>query len=108
VTVWPVPCDRAWQGLGCAVAVAKPEEGRRRLSEEMVASVYGLTAAEAAVAVALARGEDVREIARRRGVSTETVRGQLKAVLAKTGCSRQADLVRMLLAGPAGWPDPRV
>jgi DNA-binding CsgD family transcriptional regulator len=41
------------------------------------------------------------EIAARHGVSLATVRKQLSAVLAKTGCARQADLLRLVLTLPS-------
>ena len=41
--------------------------------------------------------------AERRGVSRNTARGQLKRIFAKTGTNRQAELVRMVLQGPAGY-----
>jgi DNA-binding CsgD family transcriptional regulator len=61
---------------------------------------FGLTAAEARLAGALARGLRPDEIAARHGVSLATVRKQLSAVLAKTGCARQADLLRLVLTLP--------
>lgn len=57
---------------------------------------YGLTAAEAELALALAAGDSLRAVAARRGVSINTVRNQLSAVFDKTGCRRQQDLVRLL------------
>jgi DNA-binding CsgD family transcriptional regulator len=47
----------------------------------------GLSAAEADVADAAASGLEIWQIARRRGVSRETVRSQLKAVYSKLGVS---------------------
>lgn len=49
----------------------------------------------------LATGEDLRRIADQLSVSINTVRAQTKSILAKTGTSRQADLVRLLLTSPA-------
>ena len=62
---------------------------------------YGLTAAEAALALALAAGGSLAEHAERRAVSIHTVRNQLRAVFQKTGTSRQGELVA-LLAGVSG------
>lgn len=65
---------------------------------------YGLTAAEARVALLMGEGAKIPEIASRSGSSVHTVRAQLGAIFAKTGSHRQADLVRLLLqqgmAGP--------
>lgn len=64
----------------------------------MIAEVFELTPAEARVAVLLAQGVAADEIARRRQVSTHTVRTQIKVVLAKTEASSLSDLVRRLLS----------
>ena len=62
---------------------------------------YGLTPAEIRVAESLAAGLSVRAIAERHGVTYETARTQLKAVLSKTGTSRQSELVSLLMREPA-------
>lgn len=61
---------------------------------------HRLTQAEAALAVALAEGRALRDIARTRGVSVNTLRVQLQAVFDKTGCHRQGELVRLVLGLP--------
>lgn len=58
--------------------------------------VYGLTGAEADVAVALAAGATLKEIAEKRGSQLQTVRVQLKATLAKTGVRRQPELAALV------------
>lgn len=63
--------------------------------------LFGLTAAEARFAVALAEGAAVEEIASRLGISMNTARTHLKAILAKTGTNRQAQLVAVLLRSVA-------
>ena len=57
-----------------------------------------LTAAEARVVCALAEGETPAEHARRQGLSIHTVRKQIANALAKTGCKRQVELVRLAIA----------
>jgi DNA-binding CsgD family transcriptional regulator len=69
-------------------------------AERHLIGAFGLTQAEARVAVALARGLRPDEIATRHGVTLVTVRKQLSAVLAKTECPRQVDLLRLLLTLP--------
>jgi DNA-binding CsgD family transcriptional regulator len=54
--------------------------------------LFGLTAAEAAVATGIAEGRTPREIAAARGVADSTVRMQLKAIMRKLGCRRQAEV----------------
>jgi DNA-binding CsgD family transcriptional regulator len=65
--------------------------------EPLLCQAFQFTAAEAMIGVALCRGHDVDEIAQMRGVSTATVRAQMKAMFAKTGTRRQAELVALLL-----------
>jgi DNA-binding CsgD family transcriptional regulator len=54
---------------------------------------FGLTAAEARLAVALAQGETVEDYAGRTGRSMATVRSQLRSVFSKTGTHRQSELL---------------
>jgi DNA-binding CsgD family transcriptional regulator len=61
-------------------------------------SLYGLTAAQTEVANGILTGYTLTEIAAIRHVSVGTVRQQMKNILAKTGTSRQSDLVRLLMA----------
>lgn len=66
----------------------------------LLSQLFDLTAAEARVAKRVAEGETVMEIAARIGITVGTVRSQLKAVMAKTGVMRQADLVGLLSSQP--------
>jgi DNA-binding CsgD family transcriptional regulator len=59
-------------------------------------TLFGLTAAEADLAVRLARGERVKEIAQARSVGIGTVRTQLRTVFRKTRTASQAGLVLLL------------
>jgi len=59
----------------------------------LLQEVLGLTKAEARLAVRLACGVTLEDIAEEHDISISTVRGQLKSVFAKTGASRQAELV---------------
>jgi len=70
-----------------------------------LSQLFGLTPAESSVTNWLVSGRTIDEYAQDRGVSPATVRSQLKTVLAKTGMSRQAQLVaalaRLPIEGPA-------
>lgn len=66
-----------------------------------VADLFGLSAAELRVLEALLEGRSPGEAAEALGVSITTVRTHIQRLLAKTGTSRQVDLVR-LLAGLRG------
>jgi len=63
---------------------------------ELMRSLFDLTPSEARVARGLAAGETLEEIAANGGVAMSTVRSQLRQVLEKTGCSRQAEVVSLL------------
>lgn len=70
--------------------------------------LYGLTDAEAEVAAGVADGRDTRQIAANRSCAVETVRSLLKRVFAKTGVTRQPDLIRVAMScapglGPKVW-----
>ncbi len=65
-------------------------------TEGVLRSGFGLTAAEAEVAVLLARGLDLRDIAERRGSAYATVRTQIRSIAGKTGCSRQSQIVAVV------------
>ena len=70
-----------------------------------LAARFGLTQAEADVAVLLAAGQSLSEIAGQRGRSLSTVRTHLSRLMTKTGTQRQAALVRLLLQPDAGGFD---
>jgi DNA-binding CsgD family transcriptional regulator len=63
---------------------------------ELMRSLFDLTPAEARVARGLAAGKVVEEIASESGVSPNTVRVQVRALLEKTGLQRQTDVVALL------------
>lgn len=64
----------------------------------LLLSLFDLTPAEIDIAQCIAAGITVYEIARQRKRSVATVRNQLRGVLEKTGCSRQAELILLLKA----------
>jgi DNA-binding CsgD family transcriptional regulator len=57
---------------------------------------YGLTLAEAGVALAVASAATISATARRLKISVNTVKTHLRRVYEKTGTSRQAELVRLM------------
>jgi DNA-binding CsgD family transcriptional regulator len=84
-----------------AVLFLVDPDGRMESIEEFLTRRYGLSIAEARLAAALAGGSSVNEYAEARGTTLNTVRTQLKQVLAKTGARRQAELVGRVLCGSA-------
>lgn len=69
---------------------------------DLLREIYGFSPAEAELASLLLAGQSLGEAARSRSVSMNTARSQLKTVLRKTGSRNQSDLMRTLIAGPAG------
>lgn len=67
--------------------------------------LFGLTATEAAVAVAYADGLSSDEVVARLGIGRGTVRSHLKQVFAKTGTHRQAQLVALIARSVAMFGD---
>ena len=104
VHVKPVSIARMDFGaLRVAALVLIVEPGQRsRIDPGVVAKVLGLSLAESQIAVWLAEGQTVREIATATGRTVATVRYHLHQISQKRGISRQADLVRLVLS-LAGW-----
>jgi DNA-binding CsgD family transcriptional regulator len=70
---------------------AHPEPTPRTLQR-----LFGFTAAETQIAVELARGRNLLDIARSRRLSRTTIRSHLAALFVKTQTRRQAELVALL------------
>ena len=70
----------------------------RRANPELVATVLGLTPAESQVAVGLAEGKSVREMAEASGVTQGAIYWHLKQIYQKQNISRQVQLVRLVLS----------
>lgn len=68
-----------------------PSDGSDR--KQRLKAAYGLTAAEAEVALRLADGLALKRIADERNTSEATVRTQIKSIAAKMGCSRQVEIL---------------
>lgn len=62
---------------------------------QALTQLFGLSTAEAAILSGLVAGSSLEVIAESRRVTRETVRSQLKSLLAKTGCHRQGQLVAL-------------
>ncbi|MEQ1641814.1 MAG: helix-turn-helix transcriptional regulator [Pyrinomonadaceae bacterium] len=69
---------------------------------EMLTKIYDMTAAESRVAMMLAGGRSLNQIADDLSISKHTARTHLKRILSKTNTHSQGELIRLLLTGPAG------
>ena len=82
-----------------AALVLIVEPGRHhRIDPKLVAKALGLTPAESRVAVWLAEGKSVQEMAEATGHTRDAIYWLLKQIYQKRHISRQADLVRLVLS----------
>jgi DNA-binding CsgD family transcriptional regulator len=68
---------------------------------EMLTRIYEMTGAESRIAMMLAGGRSLNEIADDLSISKNTARTHLKRILSKTNTHSQGALIRLLLTGPA-------
>lgn len=94
-----ITSDLDYEGAKVAVFLSDPNL-QQPISVENLVSVYNLTPSEAQVAISLANGHSIDEIANSSHHSAHTIRSQLKSVFRKTGVSRQSELIKLLLTGP--------
>lgn len=94
-----ITSDLDYEGAKVAVFLSDPNL-QQPISIDNLVSVYGLTPSESQVAISLANGHSIEEIAKLSHHSAHTIRSQLKSVFRKTGVSRQSELIKLLLTGP--------
>lgn len=85
-------------GLPAVLGVLIDRAIEPRIEPTVLRELFGLTEAETRVAEAYLTLDTVKDVARLIGISTNTVKKHLSAVYHKTGCTRQAQLVRLLMA----------
>ena len=89
--------DYAARRVAALVLIVEP--GRQhRLTPDVVAQALELTSAESRVAVWLAEGKSVREMAEATGNTESAIYWHLKRIYRKQSLSGQADLVRLVLS----------
>jgi DNA-binding CsgD family transcriptional regulator/PAS domain-containing protein len=79
-----------------AALFVTPTLEQPQLPADALALLYDLTPAETRVLLAVARGESQAQVAASLGVLPSTVKTHLVHIFEKTGCSRQADLMRLV------------
>jgi DNA-binding CsgD family transcriptional regulator/PAS domain-containing protein len=82
------------------VLITDPADGPM-LAAQALQQLFGVTVAEADVALALVAGHSAAEIAAERRVSVPTVRTQIRQILTKTGALHLRHLTRLLSGLPA-------
>jgi DNA-binding CsgD family transcriptional regulator len=101
--VMPLPTmlrGRALGGASRALVLLRDPDRVVLPGPDLLCELYDLTRAEAAVALAIGAGETAERIASGRGVSENTVRVQIRAVLAKTNAGSVRGLARILASLP--------
>lgn len=101
IMVAPLQLGRASQSVAVAAIFIRDLEIRQSVPPEMLATLFGLTPAEARVVVALVKGSRPQEVAEEFGVSLNTVRNQLKQIFSKTNTGRQSELISLVLSSAA-------
>ncbi|MDB5666423.1 LuxR C-terminal-related transcriptional regulator [Cypionkella sp.] len=76
-------------------------------AEDVLITLYDLTAAEARVIVHIGRGQTAAQCAAALNISENTLKTHLSRIFAKTNTSRQADLIK-LVASISSPIDPRI
>lgn len=94
----PIPGDGYVLGLAPAVLIVARPARSQGGSPVLAMGAWRLSRSEADIAIRLAQGQALEDIARTRGVALTTVRSQLQAVYLKAGVRRQAELVAAVLA----------
>ncbi len=98
VTVAPVQSAAVEIGQRAAavVFVSDPDQ-KIEVPTQALQGYYGLTPAEARLAVLLLEGRTLNEAEELCGVTRNTAKSQLKSIFLKTGVQRQQELIRLLL-----------
>lgn len=103
LVIRPIPTSEWSEGESfptIAVFISDPEQ-QTETSQQVITRLFGFTPAEAALAMLLAKGLSLAEASEQQSISQHTARAQLKSVFAKTGVTRQAELVRLIIKSVA-------
>lgn len=103
LVIRPVPISQWSEGQSspsAAVFISDPDL-QESTSRQILGELFELTPAEANLATLLARGLSLAQVSSAQDISQHTARAQLKSIFAKTGVSRQAELVRLVLKSVA-------
>ena len=101
VLVAPLNIESTWFMMGrpAAIVFVVDPDSAPPTAEGQLRNLYRLTPAEAAVAMAIARGAGLQAAADELHISLTTARTHLQHVFEKTETRRQAELVRLVTAG---------
>ncbi|WP_188109609.1 helix-turn-helix transcriptional regulator [Pseudohalioglobus sediminis] len=101
--VRPVPPSQGREGQSspCAAIFISDPDLHESADRRALGELFELTPAECNLAILLARGLSLAEASAAQSISQHTARAQLKSIFAKTGVSRQAELVRLVIKSVA-------
>lgn len=101
--VRPVPVSQWSEGQSspCAAVFVSDPDLHEPADRKTLGDLFELTPAESNLAILLARGLSLAEVSEAQHISQHTARAQLKSIFAKTGVSRQAELVRLVIKSVA-------
>lgn len=103
LAIRPIPTSEWSEGQSspCAAVFISDPDLHDNASQHVLGELLGLSPAEANLAILLSRGLSLAESSASQNISQHTARAQLKSIFAKTGVSRQAELVRLILKSVA-------
>jgi DNA-binding CsgD family transcriptional regulator len=91
-----VPIDNAGSSGPHTALVLVDLDTAPRPTPEALQKIFGLTLAEAKLAIEVARGKSLEDIAAETRISVSTARKQLASIFSKTNTHRQGELVALL------------
>lgn len=98
VVVAPLPAET---GSGRVAVILVSDLERQSLpTQDTIAKLFDLTDAEARLALVLGEGLRIEDAAERLGITVNSARTYLKRIFSKTDVTRQAELVRLIMAAP--------
>lgn len=98
VHIVPLRCGPDFEVDGPALLCVIDPAAKVRPATELVRRIFGMTRAEAEVAVRVVNGDGLKPISEDLNLSVATVKTHLQHVFDKTATHRQAELVRLLLS----------
>jgi len=103
LVIRPVPASEWAEGQSspCIVAFISDPGLEESAAQQLLGELFELSPAEANLAIKLARGLSLAQVCAEQSISQHTARAQLKSIFAKTGATRQAELVRLVLKSVA-------
>lgn len=87
-----------------ALFIRDPEANDQRDAAHLCA-IFGITPAEARILRQLLDGHTIKEIHDRQKISVNTIKTHMKNLFSKLGCTRQSELIRLVLTHPTSIVD---